>query len=67
MTRIPTMPAIVDALHAAAEVNGCYDPEIVGIAACALTRAGADEDERGAILTEVQRVYAERFKVWGAC
>ena len=67
MTRIPTMPAIVDALHAAAEINGCYDPEIVGVAACALTRASADEDERGAILAAVQRVYADRFVIWGSC
>lgn len=66
MTRLPTDASIADAIHAAAEMGG-YDPEIVSIAACALTRAGADEDERGAVLAACQRVWRERFVVWGAC
>ena len=66
MGRFPTDATISDAIHAAAEMGG-YDPEIVSIVACALTRAGADEDERGAVLAACQRVYKERFMVWGAC
>ncbi len=65
MSRLPTDTAIADALHAAIEMGG-YSPEIVPVAACALTRASADEDERGAVLAACQRVWRERFQVWDA-
>lgn len=63
--RIPAEHLIVDAIHKVAEMAG-YDPEILPEVARLVTPKGADDDERGAILAEVQQVWRKRFQImWG--
>ena len=64
MSRLPTDNAIVDVFHELADLHG-YSPENIPHVAAALTRATADEDERGAVLAACQRVWRERFEVMG--